>query len=78
MQSNGPVKLIFHLDVTEHKTSLNINFKLTFHVSNKKLNILETPFLKKYVESIECSSDALEMKHKKDINSLKFYNTSAK
>ena len=49
-----------------------------FHVSNTIFNILGTPFLEKYVDSIKRLSHTLEIKHNNDTKSLKFYHSSIK
>ena len=76
LQSKGTVKLTLYPDVTESQTPKNTSFTLTFYVS--KFNILGTPFLEKYVDSIKCSSLTLEIKHKNDIKSLKLLDSSIK
>ena len=78
LQSKGTVKLKFHPDVTESRILRKNSFTLTFHVSNTKFNILGTPFLEKYVDSVIRSSHALEIKHNNDIKSLNFYDSSTK
>ena len=78
MDSNGKFKLTLYPDLTENKNLKNTSFTLTFHVSITKFNILGTPFLDKYVESIKCSSHILEIKHNNDIKSLICYDSSIK
>ena len=78
LQSKGTVKLKLYPDVTESRTLKNTSFTLTFYVSNTKFNVLGTPFLEKYVDSIKCSSHTLEIKHNKEVKSLNFYNSSIK
>ena len=63
LQSSGTVKITIYPDVTENRTVRNTTFTLIFHVSSTKFNILGTPFLEKYVESIKFSSHTLENKH---------------
>ena len=67
LKSTGPMKLTLYPDVTESRTLKNTSFKLTFHVSNTKLNILGTLFLQKYVDSLKRSSHTFEIKHNNDI-----------
>ena len=62
----------------ESRTLKNNSFTLTFHVSNTKFNILSTPFLEKYVDSIKCSSHTLEIKDNNATRPLKFYDSSIK
>ena len=45
---------------------MNTSFTLNFYVSNTKFNILGTPFLEKFVDSIKCSSHTLEINHNND------------
>ena len=78
LQSNGTIKLTLHSDLTESRTLRNTSFILTFHVSNSKFNILETPFLEKYVDLTKCSSHTLEIKQSQEMKSLKFYDSSTK
>ena len=78
LQSKGAVKLTLYPDVTENRTLKNTLFTLTFHVSNTKFNVLGTPFLENYVDSIKCSSHTPEIKHNNDIKSLNFYDLSIK
>ena len=78
LQSNGTVKLKLYPDVTESSILRNTSFTVTFHVTNTKFNILGTPFLEKFVDSIKCSSHTLEMKDNDEIRSLKFYDSSTK
>ena len=78
LQSKSTVKLTLYLDVTESRTLKNTSFTLTLHVSYTKFNILGTPFLEKYVDSIKCLSHTLEIKQNNDIKSLKFYDLSIK
>ena len=78
LQSKGTVKLTIYPDVTEIRTLKNISLTLTFHVSNTKFNILVTPFVEQYVDSIKCSSHTLEINHNNNIRSLKFYDSSIK
>ena len=78
LQSSGTIKLTLYPDVTEIRTLKNTSFTITFHVSNTKLNILGTPILEKYFDSIKCSSHTLEVKHNNDIKSLKCYDSSIK
>ena len=40
LQSHGTVKLTFYPDVTQSRTSRNINFTLNFYLSNTKFSIL--------------------------------------
>ena len=67
LQSNGTIKLTLYPDVTDCRTLKNTSFTLTFHVSKTKFNILGTPFLEQYVDSINCSSHTLESKYNNDI-----------
>ena len=77
LQSKGTVKLYtLYPDVTESKTLRNTSFTITFHVANTKFNILGTPFLEKYVDSIKCSSHTLEIKDDHETIQLKFYDSS--
>ena len=78
LQSSGTVKFTLYPDVTENRTLGNTAFTLIFQVSNTKFNILVTPFLEKYVESIKCSSQTLEIKHDYDTKFLKIYDSSTK
>ena len=78
LQSNGTIKLTLHPDVSEKRDLKHLLFSLLFHVSNTKLNILDTPFLEKYVESFQCSTRTLEIKTNNEIKSLKFYDSSIK
>ena len=71
-------KLTLYPDVTESRTLENTSLTLTFHVSNTKFNILGTHFLEKYVDSMKGLSHTIEIKHNKDIKSLKFYDSSSK
>ena len=73
LQSQGTIKLRVYPDVTEKKTLQNIYFTLNFHVSITKFNILGTPFLERYVDSIKCSSHTLEIKDDHEPKPLKFY-----
>ena len=76
LQSKGTIKLTLYPDVTESQTLINTSFELNFYASNTKFNILGTPFLEKYVDSIKFSSHTLEIKHNKDLKSPKFYESS--
>ena len=76
LQLNGTVNLTLYPDVTGNRTLRNTSFILTFHVSNTKFNILETPFLEKYIDSIKCSSHTLMIKQNHELQSLKFYYSS--
>ena len=78
LKSKGTAKLTFYPDVTESRTLKNTSFTLTFHVSDTKFNILGTPFLEKYVDSIQCSYHTIEIKYNNDTKSLKFYDSSIK
>ena len=69
LQSKGTIKPTLYPDVTESRTLKNTSFTLTFHVPNTKINILGTPFLEKYVDSIKYPSHILEIKHNNDIKS---------
>ena len=52
LQSHGTVKLTIYPDLTEYRTHQSINFKLTFHLSDTKINILGgTALLEKSVET---------------------------
>ena len=68
LQSRGTVKLTLYPDVTDHRFHQNTIFTLTFDVSDIDFNILGTPFLEKYVESIKCLSHTLEIKHNYETN----------
>ena len=76
LQSKGTVKLTLYPVVTESPTLKNTSFTLIFYALNTKFNILGTLFLEKYVDSIKCSSHTLELKHKNDVKSLKFHDSS--
>ena len=76
LQSKGTVKFTLYPDVTESRTLKRTSFTLSFHVSNTNFNILGSPFLQKYVDSIISSSHTLEIKQNIDIKSLKFYDSS--
>ena len=78
LQSNGAVKLKLYSDVTESRTLRNTSFTIIFHVRNTKFNILGTPFLEKYIDSIKCSSHTLDIKNDHEPKSLKFYDSSTK
>ena len=78
LQSNGTIKQKLYPDVTESKTLRDTSFTLIFHVSYTKFNILGTPFLEKYVDSINCSSHTLELKNENESKLLKFYDSSIK
>ena len=76
--AKGTIKLTHYTEVTDSRTLKNTSFTITFHVSNTKFNILSTPFLEKYVDSIKCSSHTLDFKDNNDIKSLKLYDLSTK
>ena len=78
LQSKGTVNFTLYPYLTESRTLKNTSFTLTFHVSNTKLNILDTLFLEKYVDTVKCSSHTLEMKNINDMKSLRFYGSSIK
>ena len=65
-------------DATEGRTLKNTSFTLNFHVSKTKFNVLGTPSLEKYVDSIKCLSHTIEIKNNDDIKPLKFYESSIK
>ena len=78
LQSHGTLKLTLYPDVIDHRFHQYTNFTLTFHVSNFEFDILGTPFLEKYVESIKCLSHTLEIKHNYETKFLKFYESVTK
>ena len=78
IQSHGTVIFSLYPDLTEYRIHQNINFTLTFYLSNTKFNILGTPFLEKYVETINCSSHTLEIKLNYERKSRKLYEFSTK
>ena len=78
LHSNGTIKLTLHPDVTENRNLKNTSFTLMFHLSNTKFNILGTPFLEKYVDSIKSSFHTLEIICNGDKKILKFYESSTK
>ena len=78
LHSNGTIKLTLYPDVTEIRNFKNTSFTLIFHVSNTKFSILGTLFLEKYVDSIKCSSQTLEINCNGRKKSLKFYESSTK
>ena len=77
IKRNGKINILYP-NVTESRLLRNTFFTIIFRVTNTKFNILGTPFLEKYLDSMKCSSHTLEIQDNDEAKSHKINDSSKK